>query len=263
LYEKQGQLELAIDQLRKAQKLSHSQVLQRKLAALLSRRGKELLDSGNTDEGYAYLQQAKSVSPESSLPAVTLRDLTVSFDQSTYTPKISGRIWNPTDKSISSMTIKVELFDTTNSKILWSKDQKVIDEFVPPLGAQESKSFEFIAGVPSKSGASEFRVYLDGNLYKTYPIGKKDKGTSNDTTADKSEPRTILVPPRAEERTPASALERRMTQPAPTPAPVVSTPQPPIPGLNSTPTPTATPTPEQTTTRGQSAEERTMKELDQ
>ena len=49
LYERSNQLELAIDQLRKADKMGHNPVLQRKLSALLTRRGKELLDKGESD----------------------------------------------------------------------------------------------------------------------------------------------------------------------------------------------------------------------
>lgn len=57
IYEKSDKLELAIDQLRKALELSASPRLQRKLATLLARRGKEMLDAGQSETGYAYLQQ--------------------------------------------------------------------------------------------------------------------------------------------------------------------------------------------------------------
>ncbi len=116
LYERSDQLELAIDQLRKADKMGHNPVLQRKLSALLTRRGKEPLDKGESYSGYAYLQQAKSISPSMALPAVALEEVVVAFDQPTASPKITARGWNPTDKSVNALTVKVELFDTTTSR---------------------------------------------------------------------------------------------------------------------------------------------------
>ncbi|HIA53662.1 MAG TPA: tetratricopeptide repeat protein, partial [Candidatus Melainabacteria bacterium] len=51
LYEKNEKLDLAIDQMRLAIKYStHNPVYERKLASLLTRRGKELLDAGDTDD---------------------------------------------------------------------------------------------------------------------------------------------------------------------------------------------------------------------
>lgn len=247
LYTKSGDLELAIEELRRAEKLGRNPVIQRKLAALLSKRGKELMDQGNTDAGYAYLQQAKSVSPsENTLPAVALRDVNVGSESGL--PRISGRVWNPTERSINALTVKVEVFDVANSKVLWQKDQQVIDQFVPPLGTQESKPFDFTSGVTVKPGTAEFRVYLDGSLYKSYLIGKKERESNvaddKKPAAETSEPRTVLIPPKPVET------------PAPRPQPVAQ-PTPPVPGL--TPTPTAEPT----RSTGPTAEERTMKDLDQ
>ncbi|MGH9548816.1 MAG: tetratricopeptide repeat protein, partial [Terriglobales bacterium] len=255
LYEKQGQMELAIDQLRKASRMNgRNPVLERKLAAMLSRRGKELLDEGNTDAGYGYLQQAKQVSPESgALPAVALRNVNIGTDRSTHMPKISGDVWNPTDRSISSLTMKVELVDAASSKVMWTKDQKLIDEFVPAMGSQESKRFEIVAGVPARSnGSEEFRVYLDGSLYKAYKIGEKAGGDEEISTGS-SEPPPVeqkLIPPPVQAAPPTAPAVVKEAPTAPPAAPETA----PIPG---TVPPPATDVP-----RSSSPEEKTMKDLD-
>src|SRR4029453_5200903 len=70
--ERRGQLELAIDQLRIDARLpSKGANLDRRLAALMAKRGKELLDQGDTAGGYAYLQQARSLDPVNVVPSVT------------------------------------------------------------------------------------------------------------------------------------------------------------------------------------------------
>ncbi|HEY9712912.1 MAG TPA: hypothetical protein V6C72_05555, partial [Chroococcales cyanobacterium] len=93
LYERQGQLDLAIDQMRKAISMStKNQLMDKKLSKLLARRGKELLDQGNSDTGYAYLQQAKEV-VSGGEPAfsgtVALRSLNVGFTNHGHMPEIS------------------------------------------------------------------------------------------------------------------------------------------------------------------------------
>jgi hypothetical protein len=154
--------------------------------------------------------------------------------------------------------MRVELFDTKSSRVLWSKDQKLVDEFVPPLGAQESKSFDFTSDSPA-TGSSEFRVYLDGTLYKSYPI--KSKHSDNDTQTSRAsandEPRTILIPPRNynERSTPPPVAPEHARapvseQPAPAPAPAIQ-PQ------------TQTPTQSERPPHAPSAEEQTMKDLEQ
>lgn len=248
LYVKQNQLELAIDQLRKANQISgKNQLIERKLADLLSRRGKELLDEGNTDAGYGYLQQAKQLSPEDSLPAVALRNLLVT--SSGGIPKISGDVWNPTDNSVNSLIMKVELFDTVDSRVLWTKDVRVIDEFVPPLGGHDSKSFDVVSGEPARNnGTAEFRVYLDGNLYKEYPIGEKRTAGRADDTSDMQQS-TAAAKPVA----PPVAPQRLRPKAPPPVAPAVQ------PTAQTQPT-EATPPPVRS---GPSSEEKTMKDLDQ
>ena len=182
LYARSGQLELAIDQLRKASNLQGAdENIKRKLAALLTRRGKELMDNGDNDTGYAYLQQAKSMDPSHALPSITLKS--VKIDQSG--PRIAGQVYNPTQDAINALTMRVDLVDTrSGNRVLWTREQKVIDEYVAALGAKDSRNVEFNAGIPVKGdGSFAFQVFFDGKLYNTYPIGKKAKGTVGDEPA--------------------------------------------------------------------------------
>jgi tetratricopeptide (TPR) repeat protein len=182
IYERQGKLDLAIEQLRKASNMAgKNSSVNQKLGSLLSRRGKELLDEGNADAGYGYLQQAKDLNPENAVPVVTLRSVAISYD-SDHQPRITGEVWNPTDKALSSLDLKVELFSNADSKSLFQKDQKLVDGFTPPLAAHESRSFDVSAPVRvAADGQTELRTYLDGELYKAYPLGKKDTSAEKKT----------------------------------------------------------------------------------
>lgn len=198
IYERTGQYELAIDQLRKAQKFStRDDSIKRKLAALLNKRGKELLDSGELDTGYGYLQQAKSVDPSNTVPTVTLK--TVSIDLQGGMPHISGQVWNPTDGAINALTMKIDLVDTkAGDKILWTKESAVVDEFVPPLPAREGKKIDITGGASVRNdGSCEFKVYFDGKLYNSYPIGKRERSEKSDVakkTDSSSSPAPSLAP---------------------------------------------------------------------
>jgi tetratricopeptide (TPR) repeat protein len=244
IYVRGGKLELAIDQLRKARQLSSKNaVLDQKLARLLEKRGKELLDEGNSDAGYGYLQQAKDMNPENAVSTdIACRHVTVSGGRS---PRITGEVWNPTENSINALNLKVELFDNANSKVLWTKEVHVIDDFTSALGNQESKSFDITAGVPVKSdGSSEFRVYLNGNLYKEYTIGEKPR--EKDSTiggGDDSKSGAPAVKPQVAPPVAPSVVKEETTPPAAAPTP----------GQTETPA---------TNNKGGSAEEKTMKDLD-
>lgn len=256
IYVRTGELELAIDQLRKAIKMSaRNPVLEKKLSLLLSKRGKELLDQGNTDAGYGYLQQAKEMNGDSKVPEVALRNVEASFEGGSHLPKISGEVWNPSEKAINTLNLKVELYDNTNSRVVWFKDQKVVDEFVPPLGAKDARPFEFLAGDPVKNnGTAEFRIYLDGTLYKSYPLGKKDRTAKSDDDGPSSSPSLSALKPIPAER------------PKPKPKPVFAQPDVPKVDTSTTiapspnPVPTVDPTPP--VTKGTSSEEKTMKDLE-
>lgn len=188
IYERTGQYELAIDQLRKAQRFStRDDSIKRKLAALLNKRGKELLDSGDLDTGYGYLQQAKSVDPSNTVPTVTLK--TVTIDLQGGMPHISGQVWNPTDSAINALTMKVDLVDTkAGDKVLWTKESAVVDEFVPPLPSREGKKIDLTGGASVRNdGSCEFKVYFDGKLYNSYPIGKKERTEKSDIAKNKND----------------------------------------------------------------------------
>lgn len=264
LYEKQGKYELAIDQMRKAVQLSdNSSDLNRKLAALMAKRGKEMLDAGDSDGGYGYLQQAQSLDPRIKAPNVTVRNIKVDVDNSTSVLRISGEVWNPGPEPLNYLSIRGELCEAKGTKVLWSKEQRVIDEFVQPLSARESKPFEFVAGVPVKEdGSSEFRVYLDGALYKTYAVGKGSgekggtatahnddwtPGTSGSSGASGgifSKPRTkVIEAPVNAAPAPQAASGTTSTAPAPAPAP--------MPGFTS-----------ETPPSGASPEQKTLDDLD-
>ena len=81
--------------------------------------------------------------------------------------------------------MRVELFDTAKSSAVWSKETRVIDDFVPPLAVKEGKSFEFtVNGVNKNDGSLEIRVYLDDALYKAYPIGEKSRSKETKSNKD-------------------------------------------------------------------------------
>jgi tetratricopeptide (TPR) repeat protein len=260
IYERDDKLELAIDQIRKALKLSgHDTALERKLVDLLSRRGKELLDSGDSDTGYAYLQQAKQLDPKGTVPNVTLKRLVANLDAGTHFPHLTGEVWNPTDTAINALVIKAELFDNSKSEVVWTKESKIVDEFVPPLGSRESRQFDFLANVPTKmNGQTEFRVYLDGSLYKSYLLGRKeDKAVKEDENVlggDANAPTRIARP-----------VESKVPQPDLRPAESNKTSESqapslaPLPGIAGSPTPGSSLPPP---SKGSSAEEKTMKDLD-
>ncbi len=177
IYERDGKLNDAIEQVRKALKLSaDNKYAQDRLAQLLSKHGKELIGSGDSQSGYEYLQQAQTAQPSMKLPAVTLKNLTCIIDPASKKPKLSGQIWNPGSKSVEALTIRAELYDTSTNKIIWDKDERLIDEFVSPLAPQETKSFSFVAPSPVSAETNlAFRVYLDGNLYESYPLKSNAK----------------------------------------------------------------------------------------
>ncbi len=248
IYERNGKLDLAIEQLRKANELTKSAELQKRLSTLLSKRGKELLDEGNHDTGYAYLQQARSMDASNNVPDIILRAINITSDG--RMPKISGEIWNPTDNDIGKLTIRAELFDATNNRSLWSKDTRLVDEFVRPLGSRESKAFSFTSGAPARyDGSTEFRMYIDGALYKAYTLEKKGASDfSEKASAPVKAPAEVVTPKTVPQTAPPIVSGDAEPQTAPTPgaqdhgAPI--------------PTPSGTTTP-----GGGSPEEKTLKDL--
>jgi tetratricopeptide (TPR) repeat protein len=233
IYERTGQLELAIDQLRKAQRLAaHDDAVTHKLAALLTKRGKELLDAGELDTGYGYLQQARSVDPNSSVATVTLKGVNV--DMQGGMPHLAGQVWNPTDLPINALVMKTDLVDVQDDHIIWTKESKVVDEYVPPLGSREGKHVDITSGVPARyDGSTEWRIYFDGKLYNSYLVGKKEKEHKVQTADSK----------------PAQGDSRPAKPDAPG-----GPDGAPLPGTSTQMPPTAP-------TQGTSSEEKTMKDL--
>jgi tetratricopeptide (TPR) repeat protein len=184
LYQKQGNLELAIDQMNKALKAGgDSGILNRKLAAMMASRGKELIDKGEVDSGYGYLQKAQSLDSRVKAPHATVRNAHIDIETGTGYVRFSGEVWNPGPADLGAVTVKADLYDTKGAKSLWSKDQKVVDEFVPPLGVHETRAFDVVSGVPAGDPATtELRIYLNNALYKTYPLLAKN-GRVGATTA--------------------------------------------------------------------------------
>ena len=148
-------------------------------------------------------------------------------------PRISGQVFNPTDQSISALSMKVEMVGDSGN-VLWSKETRVVDEYVPAMGAKEGKNVDITGGASVKAdGKTEFKVYFDGKLYNSYPIGKKERAKVE------SSPEVAKVAPKSE------------TQTAPPVAPPPSSPAP------ATTTEPATETPTKN-----SVEEKTMKDLE-
>ena len=165
LYAKSGQLDLAIDNLQKASELGGKNAgLDRKLAALFTRRGKQLLAQGNAEGGNSDLDQAAKLMPSAG-PVVVLRNLTVAVDSVSNVAIITGELWNPSYKTTHAPAVKIELYDKTSSRVLWTEDQNVIDgmEAAAPLSSKESKAFQITSKTPVNSNdSSEIRFYFDG-----------------------------------------------------------------------------------------------------
>lgn len=227
LYAKTGKLDLAIDQLRRAIKLGNgSHELNRKLAGLLSKRGKELLDKGESETGYAYLQQAQGLDSRVKVPTVALRGIHVDVDNLSGSIHSTGEAWNPGPAAVAYLHVRTELYDTKASQAIWSREQRVVDEFVPPLGPNESRPFD-ISGpaAPRQDGTVELRVYLDGSLYKSYPIGSATAGDSTASNASENPsntskfPSQTSPPPSTAPTPPPVAPVYRPAEQAPPPAP--------------------------------------------
>jgi tetratricopeptide (TPR) repeat protein len=266
IYERQGQFELAIDQLRRAAKLQTKNViLDRKLAMLMIRRGKELLDKGDAQAGLAYLQEARQYDARHAVPTIVLKSVTVSVGQTSRFPELLGEIWNPGPNQISALSVRFELFDTLANRVIWSKDERIVDEFVPPLMVNESKPCSITAPVAVRdNGLTEFKVYFADLLYKSYPVGVKTASGSAGQRAASSKPGPDfalkkdekpveqLPPPAAPDAVPTEITPAASPVPAPSaaPAPLL---RPSLPTKSPEPASPAQPS---------GAEDKTLKDLD-
>lgn len=257
LYERRGQLDLAIDQLRHAIKFSsQNSVYQRKLALLLNKRGKELLDRGDTDAGYGYLQQSRSIDPSNALPTVTLRDVTVGLDSSSRLPRLQGELWNAGDDPVNTLNVKVDLVDIVSKRVLWTRDQRIVDEFVSPMSPQDTRNIDFVAGAPVRmNGTAEFKVYIQGKLYNSYTLGEKPKPGSDSQSSETAT--TDVEPARSPSPRQAPALNRLR------PSAASQTPAYETPSATEVAPPAVPPAVAPVAPRvRESSEEKTMKDLD-
>lgn len=270
IYKRDGKLDQAIEQIRKAISLAgKNPALDQKLALLLTERGKELLDQGMTDSGYGYLQQAQELNPNGpNLLKVTLRNVTVIPEQNAHGPKIVGEVWNPSDKALDSLNIKAELVDSLDDRILWSQDQQLVDQFVSPVAPHQSVPFEFTAPLAPKSGRkTEFRVYLDNALYSSYRYKNEDASSltaKSDAAGASREVQTsagkdaIALPPSAGSQ--ATDAEHQSSAAAmPKPLAANSRPEAIAPSSSFSSTPPLEHTVEKSDT---TVEEKTMKDLE-
>jgi tetratricopeptide (TPR) repeat protein len=222
IYERRGQLELAIDQLRKAARLAGANsTIHERLAAIMAKRGKELLDAGDTAAGYGYLQEARALDPvHNTVPTVTVRSIQIAIDPLTANPHLSGEVWNPGPNQINQLSLRIVLVDTIGSRNLWEQTKRVIDEFEPPLDPQAAKPF--IMDIPvavKENGMTAVNVYLNGDLYKSYPIGKRSEKDAAAAAKSGDTPKPAAVAP---QRAPKPEVKEQAPPPT---APNVVQPQ--------------------------------------
>jgi tetratricopeptide (TPR) repeat protein len=243
IYEKEHKLELAIDQMRKAVQIAPEPALaNQKLASLMAARGKELLDSGDSNAGYGYLQQAQGIDPHVAAPSATIRNVHLGIEDGS--PHFTADVWNPGPASVNSLTVKTELFDTAGGRSLWSKDFRIIDDFVPPLAAKDSRPLDVVATATiADPGSTEMRVYINGTLYNSYPFAKSASGShAGDHGTGQPILRPRITPTTADTMPPVAPSKVKEQDTAPPIAPDASTKEP-------------------TATAGESPEEKTLKDL--
>jgi tetratricopeptide (TPR) repeat protein len=257
IYVRSNKVDKAIESLRKAITLSSKNPeLDKKLSDLLARRGKELVNAGDSEAGVAYLQQAKELNAANSVPEAALRSIALDYDKGSKQPSINGEVINLADKSLNSLDLKAELFDTANSKSIWNKEQKIVDSFTPPMQAKESKPFTFSAPVAiPDNGTNEFRIYINGSLYKSYPVGEKT--AQNEASSGQealAHAKTAKAPP-VESAKVKTGTDNAVVVKAQAPAATVSAPAP---GAQDAP---PTVSNKQSPATG-SSEEKTLKDLE-
>lgn len=250
IYARQGKLDLSIDQLRRALKAGTGSIeLNKKLAGLLAKRGRELLDKGDSDTGYAYLQQAQGYDNKIRVPTLALRNISVKYDAASGAVHVSGVVWNPGGNQINYLAIRADLLDTKTSLVMWRRDQHVVDEFMPPMGGHETRPFEVSGPCPRADGSIELKVYIDNTYYASYQIKEDGVAARSVDTPPRETPRE--APPAARPATTPAQPPAQAPPPGPAPAEPVRQP---------VPQPTVQPQPEQQPTV--SPEERTLQDLD-
>jgi len=170
-----------------------SRELNRKLAGLLSKRGKELLDKGDTETGYAYLQQAQGYDSSMKVPTVALRSIAVNVDNLSGTVRSTGEAWNPGPNTVSYLSVRTELYDTRSSQSIWSKEQKIVDEFVAPMQARETRQFELSGPLTGVQDSLELRVFLNGKSVQVLPAWRSRCARQSGSNGNPSSGTTLRV----------------------------------------------------------------------
>ncbi len=199
IYERQGQLELAIDQLTKATDMGlKDPASQKQLASYMARLGRELMDKGDTEAGYGYLQKARALDPLQSVTSVTLKNVDLDVSPASGEAHLTGQVWNPGPDTVDYLTMRFELKRTGSTRPLWTQEKQIIDEFEPPLPPHQSRSFAVHPAVPVGNRAGiEMSVYIDGTLYKSYSPGLRsaDQNTRQEDGDEDGFSTTRVAPP--------------------------------------------------------------------
>jgi tetratricopeptide (TPR) repeat protein len=175
VYERMGLFDKACDQLRTAISLAGPQSeLNAKLAVLLTKYGKQLMDSGDTERGYDCLLQASDLDKTIAVPSIVLKDVNVDVNPVNRHAQMSASVYNAGSSPANRIKIEAQLISTLTSRVMWQSTQSLIGEYDPSLDTHSSKLVKFESTVPVRSdGSTAFNIYINSQFYKSYPLGKK------------------------------------------------------------------------------------------
>lgn len=263
IYERKGDYEQAITLYKKALK-SGEKVFQldNKIARAMLKRGQDLLDKGDLNGGFGLIQQAKVFDNVINIPKIVLTNVSYSYNGQDKTVSFSAQGWNPGPNPVLSLSYTLELVDPVNQKIYAHKSERVIDEFMPPLAANESRDLHQTLALnqPAK-GNLELRVFIDKGLYKTYKLDTGSTGSSD--ISEQTSPQNDESAETNPNPTPINDL--------PTPSPKVLPSNPMLPLGNASPKPikpapaainSNQPSSQPMTYPDESPADRTLKDLD-
>jgi tetratricopeptide (TPR) repeat protein len=196
VYEKLGFYDQACDQLRTAISLAGPQSdLNIRLAALLAKYGKQLLDSGDTQKGYDCLQQASDLDKNITVPSLVLKDVSVDVNPVDRHAQMWASVLNAGQTPVSHVKVDAKLVSLATGRILWQGSQSIIGEYDPPFAPQAREEIKFNSTATVKSdGSTAFNIDINNQFYKSYQLGKKsdDKHTktvrTNEPSATASSP---------------------------------------------------------------------------
>jgi tetratricopeptide (TPR) repeat protein len=183
VYERMGLFDQACEQMRTAISLAGPQTqLNTELAEMLAKRGKQLLDSGDTQKGYDCLQQANDLDKTVGPPMSVLKNVSAEINPVNHYAQLFAEVTNIGQTPIAHVRVDAQLVLAANSKILWEGSQLAVGEYDPPLAPQSSRTIRFNAPVEVRSdGNTQFNIYINGKFYKNYLLGKKLENSSAST----------------------------------------------------------------------------------